>query len=380
MNAHPLVIIRGVGSITRDRRNPRKWRIVVDAAPDPTTGRRRQITRVVAGTKREAAAAMARLAVEVGGGRHHGHDATLDELLDAWLGVARLAGSTRRDYGYARKLITARLAATPCWKVAARDLDALYAELERGGLGADRIRRVHSMIRRAYVHAVRWGWVARNPAVDASPPPAPRPAPKPPTAGDVAKLIAAADGELVTWLRLEAVLGARLGEMCALQWGDVDLVAGQLTIRRAIAVVTGGTEAKTTKTDRERTVALDAGTVALLRAHRRECAERSLVLGEPLAADAYVFARDAAGMRPWRPDSFSRMVRKLRRAHGLEHVQLRALRHFMITQLLAAGVDVRTVAGRAGHARASTTLDVYAAFVPATDRTAADLLGGILGG
>lgn len=355
-----------------------KWRLVVDAAPDPVTGKRRQVIRTVAGGKRTAEDALARLLVEVGAGQHIGHDATLGQLVDAWLSVARLAGSTRLDYGYARNLIPARLAGTPCWKVTARDLDALYVELGRTR-GADRVRRVHTIIRRAYGQAIRWGWVARNPAVDASPPPAPRPAPKPPTTDEVARLVAAVDGDTATWLRLEAVLGARLGEMCGLRWSDVDLDAGQVTIRRAVAVTKGGLEVKSTKTDRERTVALDAGTVTALRAHRRECAERSLALGTPLAADAYVFARDAAGMTPWRPDSFSRKVRKVRRANELGHVQVRSLRHFMITQLLAAGVDVRTVSGRAGHARASTTLDIYAAFVPATDRTAADLLGGILG-
>ena len=50
----------------------------------------------------------------------------------------------------------------------------------------------------------------------------------------------------------------------------------------------------------------------------------------------------------------------------------------MATQLLAGGVPISTVAGRLGHARASTTLNVYSHFVPATDRAAADLLASLL--
>lgn len=357
------------------------WRLVVDAPPDPVTGKRRQVTRrLPKGTpKREAEERLARLIVEVGGGSHTGADSTLDQLIDAWLDVAKLSPSTRRDYGYARKLLPDRLRATPIYKVTARDLDALYAQLERDGLGPDRIRRVHGIVRRSMVYAVRWGWLPRNVAQDASPPAPAATTPKPPTVDEVKRLMAAADGELVTWLRLEAGLGARLGEMCALRWSDVNLDAGVVTVQRSIAIATGGIVAKGTKTDRARTVALDSGTLSALREHRREAAERSLALGVPLPADAYVFARDAEGMTPWRPDSFSRKVRQLRRSIGLDHVELRALRHFVITQLLAAGVDVRTVAGRAGHARTSTTLDIYAAFVPARDRDAAELLGRLVG-
>ena len=59
------------------------------------------------------------------------------------------------------------------------------------------------------------------------------------------------------------------------------------------------------------------------------------------------------------------------RAHG---VRLHDLRHFVATQLLSAGVDVPTVAGRLGHRNAATTLNVYAHFVEQTDRDAADIM------
>jgi integrase len=41
-------------------------------------------------------------------------------------------------------------------------------------------------------------------------------------------------------------------------------------------------------------------------------------------------------------------------------------------------VPVKTVSGRLGHARPATTLNVYAHFIPATDRVAADVIGGLL--
>ena len=39
---------------------------------------------------------------------------------------------------------------------------------------------------------------------------------------------------------------------------------------------------------------------------------------------------------------------------------LKELRHYSATQLLAAGTDLNTVAGRLGHAEGSTTLKFYA--------------------
>jgi integrase len=54
---------------------------------------------------------------------------------------------------------------------------------------------------------------------------------------------------------------------------------------------------------------------------------------------------------------------------------IHALRHYSATELLTAGVDLRTVAGRLGHGGGgSTTLRVYAAWVASSDRMAAELL------
>ena len=49
-----------------------------------------------------------------------------------------------------------------------------------------------------------------------------------------------------------------------------------------------------------------------------------------------------------------------------------------MTTLIAAGVDVRTVAERHGHDRATMTLDRYAHALPERDRAAAAVLGEVL--
>ena len=63
---------------------------------------------------------------------------------------------------------------------------------------------------------------------------------------------------------------------------------------------------------------------------------------------------------------------------GVEHFRLHDLRHFVATQMLAAGVALPVVSARLGHARASTTLNIYAASMPAWDRAAAETLSSLL--
>src|SRR6478735_6071576 len=60
--------------------------------------------------------------------------------------------------------------------------------------------------------------------------------------------------------------------------------------------------------------------------------------------------------------------------------RLHDLGHLHATQRLGAGVPIRTVSGRLGHADAATTLNVYAHFFEASDRDAADVIGGLLDG
>lgn len=120
--------------------------------------------------------------------------------------------------------------------------------------------------------------------------------------------------------------------------------------------------------------------MAVLAAHRRRQAERALAVGTALPKDAYVFAADVAGSRPWNPQVVTHRFERLRRRLGFEGVRLHDLRHYVATQLIAAGVDVRTVAGRLGHANANVTLSTYAAWMPARDQEAASLVGAMLDG
>jgi integrase len=366
------------------------WQVIVYAGRDPVTGRKRQLSRNVRGTKREAQAVRARLLVEVDDGHHVSTTATFGELVEQWFEHAspdwspKSAVETRRLID---KVVKPRLARVRLTQLKTADLDRLYASLRKSGgqnggpLAPATVRRVHTVVRRALQQGVRWGWLSSNPAVHASPPRVPRTNITPPTPEDVNTLLELATDEdpaFGAFLHLAAATGARRGELCALRWSDIDRDAGTVLISRGLVHGADGVIEQGTKTHAARRIALDAETLSVLAAQRRRGVEVALQCGVQLPDDARVFSFDPAGETPWRPDVVTNRFAKVRRRAGLESVRLHDLRHYVATRLIGAGVPVRTVSGRLGHANAATTLNVYSAFIEASDRDAAEVLAGIL--
>lgn len=64
-------------------------------------------------------------------------------------------------------------------------------------------------------------------------------------------------------------------------------------------------------------------------------------------------------------------------AHDLPPVHFHSLRHTNASLLIAAHVPVTAVSGRLGHAKTSTTTDIYAGFIRSADAAAADALTNV---
>jgi integrase len=81
---------------------------------------------------------------------------------------------------------------------------------------------VHAILQAALAWAEDLELIPRNPAKRRKPKAGYREI-KPPAPADVARLLEAASDELAVFLRLAALTGARRGQPCALQWGDLEL-------------------------------------------------------------------------------------------------------------------------------------------------------------
>jgi integrase len=112
-------------------------------------------------------------------------------------------------------------------------------------------------------------------------------------------------------------------------------------------------------------------TRAVLVAHRTRAEERCKALGGELACDAFLFSGEADGSVPLVPSSVSQRYRRLAVKLKIHTHRLKDLRAYNVTELLGAGADVLTVAGRVGHGGGgATTLKYYAAFLATSDRQA----------
>jgi integrase len=169
------------------------------------------------------------------------------------------------------------------------------------------VRQIHWILSGALGRAVRWKWIAVNPADQADKPPMTYPAPRPPSAGEAARLLNAAwesDSDWGAFVWLAMTTGARRAELCALRWDAVDFDAAVLTLRRSVYLDEDGQVAeKDTKTHQQRRVALDVETVEVLRELWRRCEERAGMLDLELAADARVFSYEPDGSACWLPDT-----------------------------------------------------------------------------
>jgi len=249
----------------------------------------------------------------------------------------------------------------------ALDLDRAYADLLDQGRAARTVRASHVGIRKMLSEAQRLGVVGQNVATMARPPRARAARAKTfPTwtAEQLGQFLErVVESEHAALWNVAAYTSLRRGELCALQWSDLDLDRGTLAVSRSIGKgLHGGLSEKAPKSDSgRRVVELDDQLVAVLRAHRTEQRERRLLLGAGWIASGCVFTEPTGEAE--HPDRVSKRwsdtVARVAPALGIPTIRFHDLRHSHVTQLLDAGVRPDIVTERLGHASVAFTLQQY---------------------
>ena len=245
--------------------------------------------------------------------------------------------------------------ATPPWrrdtcghvlleKLSGRDLDALYAKLlTHGGqpkgpprpLSRQSVMHVHRLLHGALRQAVKWRLLAHNPAADATPPSVPHKQARGFTTEEIARLLAAAEGdaELHCILALLLVSGLRRSELLGLtlEAEALDLEAGTLSVARTVTEIGSKVivrEITKTKLSR-RTLSVPAAVVLLLRAQKARVLEQALAWGSEYAPGPR-FLFPVNGGAPMRPFSLTERLARLMRRAGIKGVQpIHGWRHAM---------------------------------------------------
>jgi integrase len=356
-------------------RKPGVWEVRAFTGRDDR-GRPTQVSRTVRGTKKDALRVAAELTVRP---VTRAASATVAELLAQWVeqNEATWAASTRRDNpGRAAAILTDPLAKMPVSRVTVADIERWHARMRRAGVGEVAIKNRHTVLRAAFTQAVRWGWLTSNPVATARLSHTKQIPRSSMSADEVRRVLEAAAGfdpAAALALRIAAVAGARRAELAALQWSD--LAGDRLTIDSAIETQRHGRRGDPmaptlrdapTKTGNRRVLVLDAGTVEAIETLRHEREH----LGPWMLSHTD---------QPVNPDRIGAWWRRARRSAGIDPAwRLHDLRHWSATVAITSGHDVRTVAGRLGHANPAMTLRVYAHAVEAADEAVALTIGRML--
>jgi integrase len=235
---------------------------------------------------------------------------------------------------------------------------------------------------------VKWGYLARNPADAAERPATPHRERAALDPAELNRLIesATAEGERVgfgpvqrraglQWATLWTLAihtGLREGELLALQWADVDLDAGTLTVRHNLVSTHGQVprygEPKS-QTSRL-TIALPAQATQALKAHKARQAEDRLAAAD-WAGYGLVFCSHI-GTPLLRRNVLRAFKLALQRAGLPESIRVHDLRHAHATLMLRAGVPIKTASARLGHSGITITGDLYQHVAADMDAEAAE--------
>lgn len=237
---------------------------------------------------------------------------------------------------------------------------------------------MHATLRNALNQAVRQRLIPWNPALAVELPEERRPAVGVWSPEDVGAFLAfAADDRLYALWHVAVMCGMRRGELIGLRWRDVDLSAGQLLVIQSVTVADRCRHIGAPKTKRgNRIVALDAGTVSVLRAHRRQQLEDRLAWSRAWQDTGLVFVCEDGAML--NPDHVTRHFAALVSASGLPRITLHGLRHTCASLALAANVPVKVVSERLGPSTTTVTSNTYQHVLEAQARQAGDAIAAIV--
>lgn len=332
------------------------------------------MSRTVRGTKKDAQRLAAQLTLKPASsaGRR-----SVGELLEEHVKHKSPVWSiqTRTNHLGRVKLIAADpIASLAVSRVSVRDVDAWVLRMRQAKVGPAALKNRCDLLKAAFEQAIRWEWITHNPVKAARVQPKKVPPRDLMTPPEVMAVMAAAeeiDPAALLALRLAAAAGARRAELAALRWDSFRdgavLVDHQVVPDRSKPAGDPGRYVYSpTKTANRRLVSLDEKTLRMVAELRLQ---RQLV-------SPWLFGDDE---RTPAPDRIGWWWTRARRLAAIDPKwRLHDLRHFSASQSIAAGHDVRTVAGRLGHADPSMTMRVYAHVVAGRDRMVAETMAAVL--
>jgi integrase len=305
----------------------------------------------------------------------------LDEYLDRWLtdSVADTVRPTTFEHYEQIVRVHIRPALGNLKNVTSAHVRGLYREKLEVGLSPRTVQYIHVTLHKTLMQAVADGLIPRNATEAVRPPQVSKEEMRPLTAEQVRILFEAVRDDRLESLYILAVhTGLRQGELLGLKWGDVDLEAGTLQVRRTLTTAKGGPMLSSPKTKgSRRTVKLSQSALGTLRGHLERQLGKLDGAGDLWHENGLIFVSESGEPLDRRYLTTHRFKPLLRGA-GLPQIRFHDLRHTCATLLLMKNVNPKVVSEMLGHATIAITLDTYSHVLPNMQESAAAAMEEVL--
>lgn len=243
-------------------------------------------------------------------------------------------------------------------------------------LSAKTILEYHRLISTIMSQAEKEMLIPYNPAHRATPPKLTRGEVDSFQPEELARILDCLENEPIKWrtiTHLLIVTGCRRGEIMGLHWDAIDWEDQQLRIDRALLYTAeSGIYEDTTKTRETRFIKVPAETMQLLKLYKAYYDGLRVKNGDRWIDSGYVFTRDDGGIM--NPDNVTQWLGNFAKKYDLPPIHPHKFRHTMASLLIYNGTDALTVSKRLGHAKVSTTTDIYSHMIKRADERAADCI------
>lgn len=259
--------------------------------------------------------------------------------------------------------------------------DLFVVSKESRPLDPATIRKHHAVLSSILSTAVKWQVIPANPCERVQPP---KPQHKQAVylnEEQAAHLLELLDAEGIQHRTIVTLLlfsGLRRGELCGLEWKDIDFDTALLQVRRSSLYLPekGIFEDETKNETSRRTVKLPASVLTLLREYRKWQLQERLKVGDQWHEHDRLFTQ-WNGL-PIHPSTITSWFRSFISKTDLPPVHIHSLRHTNATLQIAGGVPITAVADRLGHASPITTGKIYAHAIQSANAAAAAVLDDML--
>lgn len=381
-----------MGSIKSKGNN--KYELTVSSGYGLNGKRQRYYKTVEASSLKKAEKALIQFQAEVDSGNHlKPEKLTFENFAKDWLEKYAKGNTTPKTFHRYKELLDLRIipafGALPLEKIKPMHLLQFYESLKKdgvrmdgkkGGLSGQTIKHHHRVVSAMLETAVKWQLLSDNVARRVEPP---KVKPKDINFYDekqlmtlIEKLNTAPDKYKVA-IMLLIFTGMRRSELMGLQWQDVDLIEGAISVKRDVQYINklGEVIGETKNLSSKRKIGIPQFIVDLLKGYKAIQDEMKIKSKVWHDTNYIIIKEDGTGIRP---NTLNKWFDEFIIYNNLPKISIHGLRHAHATILIANNTDIVTVSRRLGHAKTSTTLNIYAHAISNSEKATSDKLEKIL--